>query len=295
MIHSRYRMIAEEQSTSHCRLGNFTCTVLLRGISSPSLQRTDVDEGELFWQTPSKIIALAWPYTSVYCRKSPPSPVVVPPFCFASFSSWAIGSLARRRSIDVLFNTFMNYRHPTKLASSLVRIWVSKQYVITNFLLIVFHDSYSRISVLATKAASRPALVPTSLLQQHLTQHSIYVYFLYVLSIYLCLSKGTEVIVTLNLSVNTLNYDNNNESLLKKECIRIGTIFHGLILDHLANFSLANTEVCLDLEFYINSLILYGRSPASFFPTKFYLRQKYFLCLKMNSRFLVWYFMVGKW
>jgi hypothetical protein len=52
MIHSRYRMIVEEQKTWYCRLGNFTYTVLLRGVSSPLLQRTEEDEGGSYFDKP---------------------------------------------------------------------------------------------------------------------------------------------------------------------------------------------------------------------------------------------------
>jgi hypothetical protein len=178
MVHSRYRMIAEEERTSCCCLGNFTYTVLLRGVSSPSLQRTEEDEGELFWQTLSKIITLAWPYASVYCRKSPPSPDVETRVTVAILflkllflSTRFSGERAIDRRSICCSNELQASLHISKFAYS----WSSrKQYIITIFLS-VFRDAYSRASVQTTNVMSRSALVRTSLLyHQHLASYSIY-------------------------------------------------------------------------------------------------------------------------
>jgi hypothetical protein len=151
MVHSRYRMIAEEERTLCCCLGNFTCTVLLRGVSSPSLQRTEEDEGELFWQTLSKIITLAWPYASVYCRKSPPSPVVETHVTVAILFLKVLLLSTRfsgEKAIDrrSIFTIVMNYRHRSILANWLMRDRAENS-TLSPFFLIVFRHAYSRASV----------------------------------------------------------------------------------------------------------------------------------------------------
>lgn len=126
MIHSRYRMIIGEQKTWYGRLGKFTYTVLLRSLSSPSLQRTEEDEGgvilantiENYCACVTLCFRVLPKESAISCSRNAFCPS---PFCLLSFSSWAPGSLARRRSIDGVFTIVMHYRHPSVLANFLIR------------------------------------------------------------------------------------------------------------------------------------------------------------------------------